>query len=509
MSFTTRRITSEHSKRSVPWGSVFRALKIATPIVGWYIAMRERRKEREEQTRHWVFIRNAIIILIALACTGLLFTGVVKALQAMQILNLGSILTAAGAELPVDQYNHTNLLLLGQGDETGEDLTDSIMIASIDQGEPYSVALLSLPRDLYFLDSEDLGKGKGKINSMYRDQKINLERQGLEEDEASLQAIQDLASTIESKMNIELHYVVKVDFDGFVKVVDAMGGVDIEVPYDIVDTTYPGPNYTYETFEIRAGMQHIDGETALKYVRSRHTTSDFGRSARQQQLLTALAHQAKEAKLLRRPSTVTKLFEIAGEHLETDMTLREMIGLAGILSKASRDHVITMQLNDRNALYDGIIEPGGFLYTPPRDLFDGMSVLLPVSIPEFPVTWKQPRTLRSLLIDQRTGHLLNPTISILNAGARSGMARRLGTELTRYGYTVENIANASTGDQEESFIAAQTDAEQASASFFAKTLQMPSSLLPENLRPDEVAQVTIVLGEDYSYQPLQSLLDSQ
>jgi anionic cell wall polymer biosynthesis LytR-Cps2A-Psr (LCP) family protein len=81
---------------------------------------------------------------------------------------------------------------------------------------------------------------------------------------------------------------LELDFTGFVAVIDALGGLELEVPETIVDDHYPTPDYGVTTITIPAGRQHMDGATALIYARTRHADSDFRRSQRQQQLLRAL-----------------------------------------------------------------------------------------------------------------------------------------------------------------------------------------------------------------------------
>ncbi|TSC99559.1 MAG: hypothetical protein Greene101449_594, partial [Candidatus Peregrinibacteria bacterium Greene1014_49] len=170
--------------------------------------------------------------------------------------------------------------------------------------------------------------------------------------------------------------------------------------------------------------------------------------------------------------------------------------------------VVTMQLSDRNGLYNTVPEPGGLLYAPPRDLFAGASVLLPVSIPEYPVTWKQIQALSRLLFPMRSIYLSDPSISILNAGAAPGSARALSNELIRYGFVVDHVANAETlPDQEKSWIAQRTATEQTpEATFFANLLKLPMQESTE-LTSEEMRTVTIVLGKDYRYQAVQDLLE--
>ncbi|MBI3332233.1 LCP family protein [Candidatus Peregrinibacteria bacterium] len=503
MSFTSRRIREERPRKSWKWPAVFaHSLKIAHPILAYYRSWKTR---KHEEAKRQAFLKRVVVILIAVFLVALLLTGMAKALVALRVINVPQVLNMAGADLPVDEDGFSNILLLGQGDEShdGKDLTDMLMVASIDQ-KTKSVVLLSLPRDLYFLRTEQMGAGR--INSLYRDYKSYLVAQGKPEPEASMEAIQELAKEVGRAADLPIHHVVKVDFIGFVKAVDALGGVDLEVPYDIVDTEYPGPNYTYQTFEIRAGPQHLDGETALKYVRSRHTTSDYGRSARQQQLLSALGQQVKEEGLS--PGKIASLYNILQEHLETTLTLREMVGAAKLGSEIDRSRILTMQLNDVNGLYGEVIEAGGFLYVPPRDQFEGAFVLLPVSIPEFPVTWKQIQTLSDLLFRTRSIYLSAPQVHVLNAGARSGLGRRLGIELIRYGFAVDRIENAGIEKQATSFIAIRNEADRPFGEFFSTLLGLPLGPLPANLPPEKIGQVTIVVGQDYVYKLLQDLVAS-
>jgi hypothetical protein len=174
--------------------------------------------------------------------------------------------------------------------------------------------------------------------------------------------------------------------------------------------------------------------------------------------------------------------------------------------KLNRDNIISMQLNDRNALYDYIIEPGGMLYTPPRDLFEGASVLLPVSIPEFPVTWKQPKSFAELIFRNREIYLDAPRIAVLNAGAAPGSARKLATELTRFGFDVVNVENGQTEKRESSMIIATPEPDSV-VKFFSTMLEMEAIPAPLDLPNNQQERVTIILGKDYRYTPLQNLVE--
>lgn len=504
MSFTVRRL-KDPPKRRFPWKrTLLWGLTFARPLIGYYQTWKRRQNERQQA----MLLKRILFVLIAVLLALFLVAGTARALMGLKSLGFRTLVSVTGGEVPSDNAGYTNILLIGQGDSShdGKDLTDTIMVASIDPTKTQSVVVVSLPRDLYFLSTEKMGKGR--INSLYRDYKGYLRGQGMETAEASKEAMREVAAEIGRTLGIDVHGAIKVDFDGFVDAVDVLGGIDVTVPTDIVDTEYPDENYGYETFELAAGPQHLDGATALQYARSRHSTSDFSRSARQQQIIVAMAEKVKAEKLHRDVGAITELLQVMREHVETTLSIRELIALGGVADKIDRSRVVTMQLSDRNGLYNSVPEAGGFLYAPPRDLFGGASVLLPVSIPEYPVTWKQIQTLARLLFPMRSIYLSHPQISILNAGAKPGSARALSNELTRYGFTVGHVANAEMlPDQEKSWIAERQTTEQApETAFFGDLLQLP--LQPgTQLSSEELRTVTIVLGKDYTHQTLQDLLN--
>lgn len=488
-------------------GRIVAALTIAQPLLGLYQQWLGHYRKEKKREHRVSMLKRVLTVLVAVFFALLLLAGIGRAMMSVRGLGVTNVLSIAGADLPMDEHGHTNFLLMGQGDagHDGKNLTDTIMVASIDPGTE-SVVLLSIPRDTYLLSTERMGKGK--INTMYRDFRSYLiYQEGMSEEEAGIEALRELQAEIGRKLNLEIHHTAKVDFIAFVRAVDTLGGVDIEVPYDIEDLEYPDENYGFDPFIIHAGLRHLDGETALKYARSRHTSSDFGRSARQQQLLGALAQKAKEEGILKDAGAITSFMKIMSENVETSMTLRELIGAANLGQKLDRSNIVTMQLNDRNALYDYFIEPGGMLYTPPRNLFDGAAVLLPVSIPEFPVTWKQPQALTTLLMNHRELYLEEPVVSVLNAGAAPGMARRLATELIRYGFDTPIIENAETDDAEVSFIVSSPEPD-AVLQTFSKLLNLPLSASPSDLPAEQRSRITILLGPDYRYTPLQDLVSN-
>src|SRR5258707_1529263 len=173
--------------------------------------------------------------------------------------------------------------------------------------------MLSIPRDFYIPVP---GYGMHKLDEAYGLGGVALSRQ-----------------TIEQDFGIPINYYAWIGLDGFIKVINEVGGVDVDVLHPIVDDNYPddvGKNannpYALKRLYLAPGPQHLDGPTALEYVRSRHAdlVGDFGRSVRQQQVLSALKTR------LANPDIFGKLSNIAQDltgYLKTDMQLADVLKL--------------------------------------------------------------------------------------------------------------------------------------------------------------------------------------
>ena len=209
----------------------------------------------------------------------------------------------------------TNILLLGMGGKNhpGGLLTDSIMVMSIDW-QTKKVALMSIPRDLYV---QIPGYGYAKINEAYAYGAQNAKLTGGGGQVAS--------ETVSKVFGIPVHYFYTVDFEGFKKLVDNVGGIDVVVDKDLNDPLYPAADMiNYDPFKITAGPHHLDGKVALKYARSRETTSDFDRSKRQQKVIAATKTKVMTLDILANPKKITDLMNIIGDHVQTNMSVEEI-----------------------------------------------------------------------------------------------------------------------------------------------------------------------------------------
>ncbi len=246
------------------------------------------------------------------------------------ILLFGWIAFWEGAKLAP----RTNVLILGidRRPEQGYVVrTDTILLTAIIPAEP-QVALLSIPRDLYV---EIPGYGPGRINTAHFWGENALQGNG------PLLSMQ----TIIYNFGAPVHHYARVDFEAFRAVLDAVGGIDIDVEEAIVDEAYPTEDYGTMRIEIPAGLQHMDGETALRYARSRHGSSDFDRARRQQQVLTALAHRLADPWVWPRFPAV---YLAVVNHVETDLSGWKVLLMLPTLCRVGPDgierHVIGREM---------------------------------------------------------------------------------------------------------------------------------------------------------------------
>lgn len=192
----------------------------------------------------------------------------------------------------------TNLLdFLIVGHNMG--LTDSIIIASVNELQK-TVSFISIPRDLY-IDGR-------KINEFYE-----------------FYGIEKLSEKVAKVTGITTEKYVVTDMGTFKKTVDLFGGIDVTVERDIYDYSYPDDSGYYEPYSIKKGDYHMNGEEALKYARSRKSTSDFDRSKRQQKILEAIREQIKKADYLNKMKDLVNIYTILLKDIKTNVDILEIV----------------------------------------------------------------------------------------------------------------------------------------------------------------------------------------
>lgn len=229
-----------------------------------------------------------------------------------------------------------NILLLGtdqRPDEKGPTRTDTMLLLTVDP-QSKTAGMLSLPRDTWVkipLEGGQIVEGKVNTANFYGD---------LYKYPGGGPAL--AKKTVENLFSIKVHYVAKVDFTPFEKMIDALDGVYVDVEKPLKDDEYPTPDYGVKRVFIPAGLQHLDGQTALEYVRSRHQDSDFGRMKRQQQVILAMRDRALSLGML------TKLPRLIGEFKDmvyTDLTPAEALALAKLISEVDAGSVTSRSID--------------------------------------------------------------------------------------------------------------------------------------------------------------------
>jgi LCP family protein required for cell wall assembly len=231
-------------------------------------------------------------------------------------------LEPAATRLP--QWSGTaqiSVLLLGideRENQSGPWRTDSMIALTIDPVK-LTAAGLSIPRDLW-VTIPGLEQS-GKINTAHFLGDVEQYPGG---GPALAQA------TVQAVFNVPMQYYVRVNFLAFEKLIDLVGGIDVDVPYPIDDPLYPDSGYGYEPLYIPAGRIHMDGRLALKYARTRHEAmGDFDRMRRQQQVMLAVRDRLLQGDRLGQLLTQAgPILQTLGESIKTNLALDQIIQLA-------------------------------------------------------------------------------------------------------------------------------------------------------------------------------------
>lgn len=230
---------------------------------------------------------------------------------------------------PWEGTERVNILLMGIDRRPGEAFisrTDTMMIISLDPVTE-SASILSIPRDLYVLIP---GYGRDRINTAFVYGSAGNNPVG----GAALSM-----QTVEYNLGVPINHYILVDFSAVINGINALGGIDVNVPFDINDPTYPDMDYGFDPLFIPAGLNHFDGATALKYARTRHVDNDFGRAARQQQVMLAVRQKAAALGFTGLIAQAGTLYQQVENGVRTDLSLEQMIRLATAANGIDSDNI--------------------------------------------------------------------------------------------------------------------------------------------------------------------------
>lgn len=440
-----------------------------------------------ELKAHILTIGGGIVVILVL---------ILILLKTVLSLDFSSIIFSFGQKLQTDPTGRTNILLAGVGGigHDGGNLTDTNMVASIDYKNKL-IPMISIPRDLYVKTKQT---GKSRINEVYwLANKQFGNNQGM-------YALEQLAGEI---IGQPIQYYIKIDFSGFKKIVDALGGVDVYVEKDIYDPEYPkGETIQYETFSIKKGLQHLDGETALKYARSRHGNSggDFGRAQRQQQLLHAIKDKALSLNILSDPGKIKALYDSVADSIDTNLTLGEIIEMAKFAKDIGKESTFSVVLNDDPTAC------GGYIYTPAREFFDGAAVLLPAG-----GSYDFIHGFVNNLFAYTPAIMQNEGIQVLNGTKTAGLAYEVMTILSQNCLNVVYYSNADNRDLEKTTIYYQAGTQGEKPQILDLLTKMIPAQVIEGIPPNyltteqrQKAKIVIELGKDYLPRQLPNPFDS-
>jgi LCP family protein required for cell wall assembly len=348
-----------------------------------------------------------------------------------------------------DRY--LNILLLGSDKRPGSGAwrTDSMIVVSVDTSNNV-VRLLSIPRDLWVYIP---GHGYNRVNTA--DLWGELAQKGSGPDRVK--------QTIHHNLGIPIHYYVRIDFQGFMQIIDTVGGIDVDVDCTLSD------------IKLSAGMHHMNGQQALRYARSRYSTNDFDRGRRQRKVLMALWDQALSLDIIPK---LPQLWWAMGNSFQTDLTLDQVINLAYVGAQLKPQHILSRAIGP--SLVQSWMTP------------QGASVLLP-----------RHQEIRAMLegfyaaVDPAQLHGGDRRVRVLNGSQRRDADQLAAAALRWAGFKMTAAGPAENQNYAQTQIIVHAG-DMAAAGEIAQTLQVPAAIIQEQPDPSSPVDLQVILGSDYN-----------
>lgn len=319
--------------------------------------------------KRWVWFSVLLLFLLLLSAAGWWASSISQRIfQNSNPLsffsNFGNLVANKDEPLKGEEQGKINILLLGIGGENheGGTLTDTMILATLklagaEGGEP-QVSLLSVPRD--YVVKLPGGYEFRKINSAYAYGELEEDGGGAT---WAMQVMGELTGE-------DIPYYAVIDFQGFEDIINDLGGIDVYIERSFSDSAYPDARYGYiPTLKFEQGWEHMNGERALQFARSRHGTNgeggDFARAARQQKILLAIKEKAEKLRLSTSLSTITRLIDTFSKNFKTNLEPWEAKKLYEMAKEVPKNNIKSLSLDYNTGLIcsDIVEETGAAILT--------------------------------------------------------------------------------------------------------------------------------------------------
>ncbi len=359
-----------------------------------------------------------------------------------------------------------NIVLMGADITDGSWRTDTLIVVSVEPNLP-AVSMLSIPRDLYVYVP---GWKMSRINTA----DFHGEQVGYPGGGPGL-----VKATLEYNLGIRVHYFARVDFQGFVDILDTLGGVDVLVDCELHDT-FPNPDAIggSSDIDLLPGVHHLDGKQALWYARSRWNTSDFDRGRRQQRVLRSALAKIKQLDLLPK---LPELWDDLTQTVETDLSLETALWLATVAGRLDSSTAIKSRFIDGTVVREWLSPQGAAVLLP---AYERIGPLIAEAL-------APPDTARA-----RQGAA---RVEVLNGTTWPDWATLAADRLVWEGFEVVRIGQADHADYQQTTIVDLTGTDKGSpASHLADILRVDkANIVPADDAANDTLSFRVIVGYDY------------
>ncbi|MFA4937014.1 MAG: LCP family protein [Patescibacteria group bacterium] len=387
--------------------------------------------------------------------------------------NIKRLVMSSDKMLEGEADGRINILLLGMGGvaHEGPYLTDTIILLSINP-ETADVAMLSIPRDLAVNIPE---YGIRKINNANAYGEAKQKGSGVE------LASEVLATTLA----VPIHYYARIDFSGFIGLIDQLSGLKINVEQSFIDPQFPTNDGLTQTVSFTAGEQLMSGARVLQYVRSRHGSngqgSDFSRAHRQQQVLLAAKEKILRLSTFLNPQLIIRLYQTFQNNIETNIEPWAALKLSNLLKDLDTSRVVHKVLD---------IESTGLLTETRGE--DGAYLLIPINNDYVTLQLLTQKLLTFAKVPEEKAKVV-----INNGTAEPGLAEKLASVLKERGFEVINYGNAPNKNYTKSVIYDFSNNQPASKDILYYLLKSPD-WGSDNVTPQQGEDFLIIVGSEQS-----------